>query len=71
MLVLIYARFDANRRNKGWLKVASIAEAYNLKFSTHLYPEVSAHLMNLTPTLAHWLEWVDWANPLYRIQVLE
>ena len=47
----------------GWLKAASIAEAYNLKFSTHLYPEVSAHLMNLTPT-AHWLEWVDWANPI-------
>ena len=47
----------------GWLKSASIAEAYDLKFSTHLYPEVSAHLMNLTPT-AHWLEWVDWANPI-------
>ena len=47
----------------GWLKSASIAEAHNLKFSTHLYPEVSAHLMNLTPT-AHWLEWVDWANPI-------
>ncbi len=47
----------------GWLKSASIAEAYNLKFSTHLFPEVSAHLMNLTPT-AHWLEWVDWANPI-------
>ncbi len=49
----------------GWLKSASIAEAYNLKFSTHLYPEVSAHLMNLTPT-AHWLEWVDWSNPILK-----
>ena len=47
----------------GWLKAANIAEAYNLKCSTHLYPEVSSHLMNLTPT-AHWLEWVDWANPI-------
>ena len=45
------------------VKSSFIAEAYNLKFSTHLYPEVSAHLMNLTPT-AHWLEWVDWANPI-------
>ena len=32
----------------GWLKTASIAEAFNIEFSTHLYPEVSAHLMNLT-----------------------
>ncbi len=48
-----------------WLKAANIAEAYNLKFSTHLYPEVSAHLMHLTPT-AHWLEWVDWANPILK-----
>lgn len=47
----------------GWLKAASIAQAHNIKLSTHLYPEVSAHLMQLTPT-AHWLEWVDWANPI-------
>ena len=31
--------------------------------SSHLYPEVSAHLLAVTPT-AHWLEYVDWANPL-------
>jgi len=30
-----------------------------------LYPEVSAHLMCLTPT-AEWLEWVDWANPIIK-----
>jgi mandelate racemase len=29
--------------------------------SSHLYPEVSAHLLAVTPT-AHWLEYVDWAN---------
>ena len=56
----------------GWIKAANIAEAFNIKFSTHLYPEVSAHLMNITPT-AHWLEWVDWADPIlmdtgYRIK---
>ena len=28
--------------------------------SSHLFPEVSAHLLALTPT-AHWLEYVDWA----------
>jgi mandelate racemase len=49
----------------GWLKTASIAESFNAEVSTHLYPEVSAHLMCLTPT-AEWLEWVDWANPIIK-----
>jgi mandelate racemase len=29
--------------------------------SSHLYPEVSAHLLAVTPT-AHMLEYVDWAD---------
>jgi mandelate racemase len=47
----------------GWLRAAALAEARGLPLSTHLYPEVSAHLMAVTPT-AHWLEYVDWANPI-------
>jgi mandelate racemase len=31
--------------------------------SSHLFPEVSAHLLGVTPT-AHWLEYVDWAAPI-------
>ena len=31
--------------------------------STHLYPEMSAHLMRVTDT-AHWLEWQDRADPI-------
>jgi hypothetical protein len=31
--------------------------------STHLYPEVAAHVMRVTET-AHWLEWQDWADPV-------
>ena len=31
--------------------------------SSHLYPEVSVHLLAATPT-AHWLEYVDWLAPL-------
>jgi len=31
--------------------------------SSHLYPEVSAHLFAVTPT-AHFLEYVDWAAPI-------
>jgi hypothetical protein len=30
--------------------------------STHLYPEVTAHVVRVTET-AHWLEWQDWAGP--------
>lgn len=45
----------------GWLRAAALAEPVGLPISTHLYPEVSAHLMCVTPT-AHWLEHMDWAN---------
>jgi mandelate racemase len=31
--------------------------------SSHLFPEVSAHLLAATPT-CHYLEYVDWANEL-------
>jgi mandelate racemase len=31
--------------------------------SSHLFPEVSAHLLSITPT-AHWLEYVDWADAI-------
>ena len=31
--------------------------------STHLYPEVVAHVMRVTET-AHWLEWQDLADPI-------
>ena len=47
----------------GWLKAASIAGAAGVPMSTHLYPEIAAHLMRVTES-AHWLEWQDWANPV-------
>jgi mandelate racemase len=47
----------------GWLRAAAIAGAAGIEMSTHLYPEVSAHLMRVTET-AHWLEWQDWADPI-------
>lgn len=47
----------------GWLQAAALAAAYGIEMSTHLFPEVSAHLMRVTPT-AHWLEYVDWASPI-------
>jgi mandelate racemase len=49
----------------GWLKAAAIAGAAGIPMSTHLYPEVAAHVMRVTET-AHWLEWQDWAVPVLR-----
>jgi mandelate racemase len=47
----------------GWQRAAELAAARGIRMSTHLYPEVSAHLLTVTPT-AHWLEYVDWANAI-------
>jgi len=47
----------------GWMRAASIAGAAGVPMSTHLYPEVAAHVMRVTET-AHWLEWQDWADPI-------
>ena len=47
----------------GWLQAAAVADVAGLPMSSHLYPEVSGHLMRVTPT-RHWLEWQDWANPV-------
>jgi L-alanine-DL-glutamate epimerase-like enolase superfamily enzyme len=39
----------------GWQRAAAIAGAAGIPISTHLYPEVVAHVMRVTET-AHWLE---------------
>ena len=47
----------------GWLRAAAIAGASGIPVSTHLYPEVGAHVLRVTET-ADWLEWQDWAEPV-------
>jgi mandelate racemase len=47
----------------GWLRAAAIAGAAGVPMSTHLYPEVAAHVMRVTET-AHWLEWQEWSHPI-------
>jgi mandelate racemase len=47
----------------GWQRAAAVAGAAGISISTHLYPEVAAHVMRVAET-AHWLEWQDWANPI-------
>lgn len=49
----------------GWLQASKLAAANGIKLSSHLFPEVSAHLLAVTPT-QHWLEYVDWASPILR-----
>ena len=47
----------------GWRQAAELAAVNRIKMSSHLFPEVSAHLLAATPT-CHFLEYVDWANVL-------
>jgi L-alanine-DL-glutamate epimerase and related enzymes of enolase superfamily len=47
----------------GWMRAAALADSAGLPVSSHLFPEVSAHLLVVTPT-CHWLGYVDWANPV-------
>lgn len=47
----------------GWLRAAAIAESAGMPISSHLFPEVSVHLLAVSPT-CHWLEYVDWADPI-------
>jgi len=47
----------------GWLRAAALAQAKGIRVSNHLWPEISAQLLCVTPT-AHWLEYADWWNPI-------
>ena len=47
----------------GWRQAAELAAVNRMQMSSHLFPEVSAHLLAATPT-CHFLEYVDWANVL-------
>jgi mandelate racemase len=47
----------------GWLRAAALAHAAGIPASSHFFPELSAHLLAVTPT-ADWLEYADWAAPI-------
>jgi mandelate racemase len=49
----------------GWQRAAAIAATRGLRVSNHLWPEISAQLLAVTPT-AHWLEYADWWNDIIR-----
>ena len=60
-----YVMPDAERIGgvTGWLRAAALAQGAGVEMSSHLFPEVSAHLLAVTPT-CHWLEYVDWADAI-------
>jgi mandelate racemase len=60
-----YAMPDAQRIGgvTGWMRAAALAQAAGMEMSSHLFPEVSCHLLAVTPT-CHWLEYVDWADAI-------
>jgi mandelate racemase len=47
----------------GWLRAAALAQAAGLPASSHTFPEVSVHLLGVTPT-CHRLEHLDHAGPI-------
>jgi mandelate racemase len=52
----------------GWLRTAALAGAAGIPLSSHLFPEISAHLLAVSPT-RHWMEYVDWATPILAKQL--
>ena len=47
------------------MRAVALAEAPGMPISSHLYPELSAQMLSVTPT-RHWLENVDWANSILK-----
>ena len=47
----------------GWLRAAALAQAVGVPCSAHLFIEVSAHLLTVTPT-CHFIEYLDVAAPV-------
>ncbi|MGO4392482.1 enolase C-terminal domain-like protein [Variovorax sp. M-6] len=47
----------------GWLRAAALAQAHGLPMSSHIFQEVSVHLLAVTPT-CHLLERMDLAGPV-------
>jgi len=44
-----------------WLRSAKLAAKRGIKVSSHLYPEISAHLLSSIEN-AHYLEYADWTK---------
>ena len=49
----------------GWMRAAALAESVGLPLTSHVFPEVSVHLLAASPT-AHRLEYLDTASRILR-----
>lgn len=47
----------------GWVRANALAEAWRLPITSHLFPEISVHLLAASQ-MAGPLEWVTWMEPL-------
>lgn len=47
----------------GWLRAAALAQAAGAPCSSHIFIEISSHLLAVTPT-CHWIEYLDVAAPI-------
>jgi mandelate racemase len=69
-----FLMFDLDRIGgvTGWCLGSGLAVASGREVSSHLFPEISAHLLAATPT-RHWLEYVDWADPVieYPLEIVD
>jgi mandelate racemase len=60
-----YVMLDAMKIGgvSGWLRAAALAATAGVPASSHIAPEISAHLLAATPT-AHLLEYHGWTTPI-------
>jgi mandelate racemase len=49
----------------GWMRTAALAEPTGLPLNSHIFPEISAHLLAASPT-AHRLEYLDTAGAILK-----
>lgn len=49
----------------GWMKASALAQAHGIPMSSHIFQEISVHLLAVTPT-CHFLERMDLAAPILR-----
>ena len=52
----------------GWLRTAALAESAGLPLTSHIFPEISTHLLVVSPT-AHRLEYLDTAGAILKEEV--
>lgn len=52
----------------GWMRTAALADAWNLPLCSHLFPEVSIHLLAASPTTC-FLEHMPWGSDFFQEQL--